>query len=372
VVLAAGAGLAVRSLASLLSVDPGFRPEGAVVVSFSVPGAHKGEKAPQYLSEVLARVRAVPGVQVAATTKHLPLENVGEPQPVLIVGQPLANPADAPRAHFLQVSTDYFRAMEIPLLQGRAFADTDSREAPFVLVVNQAFARRHFPGEDAVGKVLGYGGQEAAIVGVVGDVHQRSLSEPAEPMAYVHVFQNTRSHVDLVVRGQGGASLGLATAVRQAIWSVNPSQSITRITTLEEVVGEAVARPKLIAALLGLFAVLALVLGAVGIYGVLGYTVSQRQREIGVRLALGARPPEVLRMVLRSGMTLAGVGVALGVAGALVLARVMASILYGVAPHDPLTFGAVVVVLLGVALVACLVPARRAMRVDPAITLRGE
>ncbi len=372
VVLAAGAGLAVRSVASLLSVDPGFRPEGAVVVSFSVPGAHKGEKLPQYLGEVLARVRAVPGVRVAATTKHLPLENVGEPQPVSIVGQPLANPADAPRAHFLQVSTDYFRAMEIPLLQGRAFADTDSREAPFVLVVNQAFARRHFPGEDAVGKVLRYGDREAPIVGVVGDVHQRGLSEPAEPMGYVHVFQNTRSHVDLIVRGQGGASLGLATAVRQAIWSVNPQQTITRITTLEEVVGEAVARPKLIAALLGLFALLALVLGAVGIYGILAYTVSQRQREIGVRLALGARPPEVLRMVLRSGMTLAGLGVALGVAGALVLARVMASILYGVAPHDPLTFGAVVVVLLGVALVACLVPARRAMRVDPAITLRGE
>jgi ABC-type antimicrobial peptide transport system permease subunit len=186
------------------------------------------------------------------------------------------------------------------------------------------------------------------------------------------VLQNGRGHVDLIVRGQGAASLGLATAVRQAIWSVNPSQSIIRITTLEEVVGEAVARPQLIAALLGLFAVLALVLGSVGIYGVLSYTVSQRQREMGVRLALGARPPEVLWMVLRSGMTLAGLGVALGVVGALVLARVMASILYGVAPHDPLTFGAVVVVLLGVALVACLVPARRAMRVDPAITLRGE
>jgi predicted lysophospholipase L1 biosynthesis ABC-type transport system permease subunit len=241
-----------------------------------------------------------------------------------------------------------------------------------VLVVNQAFARRFFPGEDAVGKVLEYGDVQASIVGVVGDVRQRSLSEPAEPMAYIHVFQNTRSHIDLIVRAQGGASLELASAVRQAIWAVNPTQSITRSTTLEEVVGEAVARPKLIAALLGLFAALALVLGAVGIYGVLAYTVSQREREMGVRLALGARPREVLRLVLRSGMTLAGSGVALGVLGALALSRVMGSLLYGVAPHDLLTFGAVVVVLLGVALMACLVPARRAMRVDPAVTLRGE
>ncbi|HEX8825043.1 MAG TPA: ABC transporter permease [Archangium sp.] len=372
VVLAAGAGLAVRSLASLLSVDPGFRPEGAVVVSFSVPEAHRGPLLPQYLREVLERVRAVPGVQVAATAKHLPLENVGESQPVVITGQPLANPADAPRANFLHVSTDYFRAMGIPLLQGRAFADTDSGEAPFVLVVSQSFARRFFPGEDAVGRMLQYGNRQAPIVGVVGDVRQRSLSEPAEPMAYIHVLHNGRGHVDLIVRGQGGASLGLATSVRQALWSVNPSQSIIRITTLEEVVGEAVARPKLIAALLGLFAALSLGLGAVGIYGVLAYTVSQRQREIGVRLALGARPPEVLRMVLRSGMKLAGLGIALGVLGALALARVMASLLYGVTAHDPLTFAAVVVLLLGVALVACLVPARRAMRVDPAITLRGE
>jgi predicted permease len=372
VVLAAGAGLAMRSLSSLLSVDPGFRPEGTVVVSFSAPATHKGEKLPQYLGEVLARVRAVPGVQVAATAKHLPLENVGEPQPIIIAGKPLANPDDAPRANFLHVSTDYFRAMGVPLLQGRAFADTDSREAPFVLMVNQAFVRRFFPGEDAVGQMLQYGNGQGSIVGVVGDVRQRSLSESPEPMVYLHVFQNSRSHVDLIVRGEGGASLGLATAVREAIWSVNPSQSITRITTLEEVVGEAVARPRLIAALLGLFSALALGLGAVGIYGVLSYTVSQRQREMGVRLALGARPPEVLRMVLRSGMKLAGLGIALGVVGSLVLARVMASILYGVTAHDPLTFGAVVVVLLGVALVACLVPARRAMRVDPAITLRGE
>jgi predicted permease len=365
VVLAAGAGLAVRSLLSLLSVDPGFRPQGAVVVSFSASSPHP---LTQYIGAVLERVRAVPGVQVAGTAKNLPLEGSGEPYPVLLADHPLATAADAPRANFLHVSNDYFRALGIPLLRGRTFTAQDTAQAPSVLVVNEAFARRFFPGEDAVGKAFQEGD---VIVGVVGDVRQESLAEPAPPIVYLHVLQNARSHVDLVVRGEG-APLQLAAAVRQAIWSVNPDQTITRITTLEEVVGESVSRPRLITALLGLFAVLALVLGAVGIYGVLAYTVGQRQREIGVRLALGARPQEVLRMVLKSGMGLAGTGVALGVVGALALSRVMSSILYGVAPHDPLTFGVVAVLLLGVALVACLVPARRAMRVDPAVTLRAE
>ena len=369
VMLMAGAGLAVRSLMSLLSVEPGFRAEGAVVVSFSASSGERPTR--QYLAEVLERVREVPGVEVAGTAKNLPLEGVGEPAPLVMAGQPLSA-ADAPRVNYLHVSNDYFRAMGIPLMRGRAFTSQDKGEGPPALMVNEAFVRRFLPGGDAVGKAIQWDGdKEASIVGVVGDVRQESLSEPAPPTVYIHVLQNSRSRVNLVVRGKG-APLQLAAAVRQAIWSVNPDQTITRITTLEEVVGSSVARPRLIAGLLGLFAVLALVLGAVGIYGVLSYTVGQRQREIGVRLALGARPAEVLRMVLNGGMRLAGLGAALGVAGALVLSRVMGSILYGVAPHDPLAFGAAVVLLMGVALVACLVPARRAMRVDPAVTLRAE
>jgi predicted permease len=369
VMLVAGAGLAVRSLMSLLSVEPGFRPEGAVVVSFSSSSGGRDKR--QYLAEVLERVREVPGVRVAGTTKNLPLEGSGEPAPLILPGQSQASAADAPRVSYLYVSNDYVRAMGIPLLRGRDFSMQDTGDAPPVMMVNEAFVRRFFPGEDVVGKGIQWDVNVATIVGVVGDVRQESLSEPAPPLVYVHVLQNSRSSVNLVVRGEG-APLQLAAAVRQAIWSVNPEQTITRITTLEEVVGGSVARPRLIAALLGLFAALALVLGAVGIYGVLAYTVGQRQREIGVRLALGARPAEVLGMVLRSGMRLAGLGVAVGVVGALVLARVMSSLLYGVAPHDPLTFAAAAVVLLGVALVACLVPARRAMRVDPAVSLRAE
>jgi predicted permease len=370
VVLAAGAGLATRSLAWLLAVDAGFEPRGATVVSFHVPDTHE-ESYARYLAQVLTQVRAVPGVEVAALVKKLPLQGPGESVPVGIPGRPVARAGDLPRVNLMHVSTDSFRALRIPLLQGRAHLETDTEDAPPVLVANQAFARRFFPGEDAVGKTVLFGNEPLTLVGVVGDVRQASLTEPAEPTLYIHVQQNPRVSMNLVVRGHG-APLQLAAAVRQAIWSVDAQQTITRITTLEQVMGEAVTRPRLLAGLLGLFALLGLMLGAMGIYGVLAYTVSQRQRELGVRLALGARPQDVLRLVVRSGMALAGLGVALGVAGALGLGRLMTSVLYGVEPYDPLTFAGVALALMGVALAACLVPARRAMRVDPAVTLRAE
>jgi predicted permease len=369
VVLVTGAGLATRSLARMLSEDPGFRAEGAAVVSFSVP-PEKRPQLRQYFAEVLERVRAVPGVQSAALVKNLPLEGQGEDLPFTRPGHP-DDAANPPHMAVMHVSTDYFRTLGIPLVRGRVLELTDTAETALVMVVSQTFARRYFPGEDAVGKAVSVGTTPISVVGVVGDVRQAGLAEPAPPLIYLHVMQNPRAATNLVVRGQG-ALLPLAAAVRQAIWSVNPQQTFSRITTLEEVVSEAVTRPRLLSALLGLFAGLGLALAAVGIYGVLAYTVSQRQREMGVRLALGAQPADVLRLVLKSGMALAGTGVALGVAGALGLSRVMGSVLYGIGPNDPLTFGGVMALLLGVALVACLVPARRAMRVDPAVTLRGE
>ncbi|MCP3137914.1 ABC transporter permease [Pyxidicoccus xibeiensis] len=369
VVLATGAGLATRSLASMLSEDPGFRAEGAAVVSFSVPPP-KRERLREYLAEVLEQVRALPGVESAAMVKTLPLENVGEDLGFSRPDHP-EDEANPPHMSMMHVSTDYFRTLGIPLLGGRVHEPTDTQDTPLVLVVNQTFARRFFPGEDVVGKSIKLGTTELTIVGMVGDVRQAGLAEPVPPLAYLHLQQSPRGAMNLVVRGQG-ALLPLAASARQAIWSVDPSQTISRITTLEQVTAEAVTRPRLLAMMLGLFAVLGLALAAVGIYGVLAYTVSQRQRELGVRLALGAQPADVLRLVLKSGMALAGAGVAMGAVGALGLSRVMGSILYGVAPHDPLTFGAVTALLLAVALLACLIPARRAMRVDPAVTLRGE
>lgn len=376
VMLAAGAGLATRSLVHLLQVDPGFRPEGAAVVTFGVPEAiQDADGAPRYIQQVLEAVRAAPGVRVAAAAKALPLDSEGEPFAYGLPDRPAADTRGYVPAETTMVSTDYFRALGTPLLQGRDFLPSDdgSERAPLVVIVNQAFARRYLPGRDPIGQTLLLHTPEnrATVVGLVGDIRQGGLAKPAEPAAYVHYPQVGRSRVNLVVRGEGNP-LELAARVREAIWSVNRQQTITRITSLEALSSQAVARPRLLAVLLGLFAGLGLVLGAVGIYGVLAYSVSQRRQELGVRLALGAAPRDLLRLVVGRGMALAGVGVLVGLAFALGLSRFMQSVLYGVAPADPLTFAGVALALLAVALAASWLPARRATRVDPATALRAE
>ncbi|MBF5041797.1 ABC transporter permease [Aggregicoccus sp. 17bor-14] len=377
VMLAAGAGLATRSLLHLLQVDPGFKPEGAAVVTFSVPDARTTPEAggAPYINQVLDAVRAAPGVRVAAGAKSLPLDSAGEPYAYGLPDRPAARTEEYVRAETTPVSIDYFKAMGTPLLKGRDFQASDDwgEKSPLVLIVNQAFARRYLPGKDPIGQtlLLNAPNNPGTVIGVVGDMRTTELSKAAEPAVYVHYSQMSRSRVNLVVRGEG-KPLELAARVREAIWRVNGQQTLTRITSLEAISSRAVARPRLLAVLLGLFAGLGLVLGAVGIYGVLAYTVSQRRQEIGVRLALGAAPRDVLRLVVVSGMTLAGVGVLAGLAFAFGLSRLMQSVLYGIAPTDPLTFAAVALVLLGVALAACWLPARRATRVDPALALRAE
>jgi predicted permease len=367
VVLASGAGLAARSFEHLLSTDMGFEPKGLAVVSFSIGSAHSQDRL-EYFQRVMEAVRAVPGVESAGTAKTVPGQTDVEQVRLPLPGQPDA----LVRANVLHISRDYFRTLRIPLKSGRDFTDDDRRgdNAQLVMVVNETFVRRYGLQGDPVGQVIDLG-SPVMIVGVVGDTLQAGPSEPAEPMIYLHVLQNTRSGVNLLVRGQGDP-LRVAADVQRAIWSVDRNQTITRVTTLEHLMSEVVARPRLLAVLMGLFAALGLLLGAVGIYGVLAYTVSQRRREIGVRLALGATPRDVLRMVVGGGLRLVGLGVGVGLAGALALARLMESVLYGVPPHDPLTFATVVVGLLGVALIASWLPARRATRVPPATVLRSE
>jgi predicted permease len=259
--------------------------------------------------------------------------------------------------------------MGVPLRDGRTFTTADREDAPPVWVVNEAFARRYFPNESPVGKTLRMGRAAIQIIGVVGDFRQKSLTEPAEPYAYIHYPQNMRVGMSIAVR-TAGDPLRYANAVRDAIWSVDKDQTITKIETLSAIVGGNVARPRLLATLLLLFGVMGLTLGALGIYGVLAYAVSQRRQEIGVRVALGASPRSVLQLIIAQGMTLAGAGVLAGVAGALVLTRVMAAVLYDVRTSDPATFATVVVVLLGAALLASWLPARRALRIDPVQALR--
>ena len=371
VILVIGAGLATKSFARLVSVNPGFRTDNALVARMSVgPGYATPEASIGYYQTVLERVRAVPGVEAAGVIRDLPLLGNGELVRPGIPGRQLV-PEQLPAAQLHQVSTDYFRAMGIPLQEGRSFEPTDRRGAPLVFVVNQELARRFWPGESAVGKFLAFGTTPIQIVGVVGDVRQRGLAEPPEPTIYIHVQQNFRSGMSIVAR-TAGDPLGYAGAVRQAIWSVDKAQTIAEITTLDAVVGRAVARPRLIAWLLALFGVIGLALGVLGIYGVLAYAVTQRRQEIGVRMALGATPGSVLGLVIGKGMLLAGIGVAVGVGGAWLLTRSMQSVLYGIRPSDPVTFVQVVLALLGAALVASWLPARRALHIDPVSSLRSD
>jgi predicted permease len=259
--------------------------------------------------------------------------------------------------------------MGVPLRQGRTFTMADDGNAPPVWIVNEAFAKRYFPNESPVGKVVRMGSMAVQIVGVVGDFRQKSLTEPPEPYAYIHYPQKMRSGMSIAVRTTGDP-LRYANAVREAIWSVDRDQTITKIETMSSLVGDTVARPRLLATLLLLFGLMGLTLGALGIYGVLAYAVSQRRQEIGVRVALGASPRAVLRLVVGQGMALAVGGVVAGIAAALILTRVMSAVLYDVRTSDPATFATVVAVLLASALVASWLPARRALRIDPVQALR--
>ncbi|MDQ3950173.1 MAG: ABC transporter permease, partial [Gemmatimonadota bacterium] len=349
VVLVAGAGLATKSFARLLDVNPGFRPENVLTVTISLPSGTAYDKSPAYLETLLERIRVVPGVRAVGAAKDLPLRGTGEERRLRV--PPSADgstPREAPRINVFHVGGDYFRVMGIPVREGRVFDRTDRQGAPVGFVVNEALARRYFPNGGAVGKNLVFLFGEVPIVGVVGDVRQRSLTEPAEPMAYIHLPQNMRYGLTLVVRTEGDP-LRYTAAVREAISAASRDQTITSISTLESIVGGTMARPRLLATLLLLFGTMGLTLGALGIYGVLAYAVSQRRQEIGVRVALGAAPRSIIRLIVGQGMGLTVVGMVAGLAGAFVVTRVMQSVLYQVGVTDPATFALVVVVLLGVA-----------------------
>jgi putative ABC transport system permease protein len=371
VILVIGAGLATKSFGRLVSVNPGFVPEHALIAMLSVGDRYQTQEAQTgYYVAVLERIRAIPGVEAAGAIRDLPLRGTGELRRPLIPGRPV-EPGKAPAAQMHQVSTDYFKAMGIPLKSGRSFGLTDRDGAPPVLVVNEELERRFWPGESAVGKFLSFGRTDVQVVGVVGDVRQSGLAEPMEPVIYIHALQQFRSRMSIVVRTKGDP-LRSAGAVKQAIWSLDPAQTITEITTLEAVVGGAVARPRVLAWLLALFGVIGLALGALGIYGVLAYAVTQRRQEIGVRVAMGATPRSVLGLVVGKGMLLAGVGVLAGVGGAVLLTRSMQTVLYDIRPSDPVTFLEVVLVLLGASLLASWLPARRALAIDPVNALRSD
>jgi predicted permease len=379
-ILVVGAGLMTRSFVKLTHVDLGFVPDHRLAVNFSLSTARHpapGE-VQQVYSSILSKVRALPGVVAAGAIRDLPFRGDGENVGFLVPGAVPGRNGELPTSALMFTSDGFFDAMGIPLIAGRDLSPRDIASAPPVFVVNQAFVKKFFAGRNPVGQSVGVGNNQATgqpnqiqIVGVVGDVHQTSVDETPEPRVYASALQIFRVKVNLVVRTREDPAL-MIKRVEDAIRAAEPQQTVTAAFTMDDAVGEAVARPRLLTVLLGLFGAMGLVLGALGIYGVLAYLVTQRTREIGVRVALGASTSNVLAMIVGSGLRLAGLGIAIGFAGALGLTRLMSGVLYGVTATDPLTFSGVALALFGVAAVASWLPAARAARVDPLVAMRAE
>ena len=373
--LLVGAGLLMRSFARLISVNPGFQTEHLLTLEmFTSPAKYEdSQKRSQYLERVLDEVRNVPGVQAAGSVHFLPL--TGSVSGSCFAPAPGPEPdASSPGADFLVISPGYFRTMGTPMLSGRDFAAGDHFGTPTVLVVNHAFAERFFAGQDPIGKKLNVCWtvpNPVEIVGVVADARQTELKEPPHPTIFLANPQAPMYFARLVVRARNDPHQ-MARAVQSAIHRVDPDQAVSNVETMDDVFADSVARPRFQLVLLLVFAGIAVLLATVGVYGVVSYSVSQRTQEIGIRVALGARAGDVSRLVLREGLLLGGLGVAVGLAAAVVSTRVLQSLLFEVTPTDPLTLGAVACLLLVVALAATLWPARRATKVDPMVALRYE
>ena len=375
VVVLIGAGLLVRSLQQLVETSPGFRADHLLTARIALPNSkyNTPETVAGFHQQLLAKLQALPGVEGAAEVNRTPLvPNTGVTR-FLVEGAPPRRPGDYPVANFRQVTPDYFKTMKIPLVKGRVFEDRDMTSTTEVLLINRTLAEQFFPGQDAVGQKLLMGvatGQPTPvpIVGVVADMRDISIDSPAPAEIYFPGFTRVST---LVVRSTSDPTSMIAT-VRDVVFAVDPSQPIFEVQTAAQLVDHSIARQRFAATLLGLFSLLALILAAGGIYGVTSYAVAARTREIGVRMALGAQPRDVLQMILRQEMLGAGIGIAIGSVCALAATKLLSSMLYQVAPTDPTTYAGVCLVLAGAAFLACYIPARRAMRVDPMIALRFE
>lgn len=376
IVLLVGAGLLIRSFVRLQQVNVGFNPARLLTAQVGLPRAQYAnpEQWISFYKQTLERMNALPGAQEAAVAVPLPLSDSYINLALAIEGRPPRSRSESPTADFVAISPNYFRVMQVPLLRGREFSEADSESAPKVCVISSSLAQRLFPNESALGRriVIGYPADAAReIVGIVGDVKDSDLAARESAQIYAPFVQNPFWAADIAVRAHGNPG-ALSGALREQIRAIDSALPVADVQPMSEVIGSSIAQPRFRTTLLSLFGAAALLLAAIGIYGVLAYTVAQQTREIGIRMALGADPARVLRLVLARGLRLAGTGTVIGVLAALMLTQLLNSLLFGVSATDPVTFASVAGLLFAVAMLACYVPARRAMRVDPMVALRYE
>ena len=375
--LLVSAGLLIRSFARLQSVDPGFSSGNVLTMRVALPLRKYQEDAKviRFFQEAIEQMRALPGVESAGAINFLPFAGPSAGTNFEIEGRPKPMPGQEPETGVCVTDMNFFQTLQIPLMRGRLFTSTEASEMKHVVVVNEALVRKYFPDEDPIGKRITINMKDenvpTEIIGVVGDIKHKRLDEEAEPMAYWPHPELVYPFMTLVIRTRGDAP-SVAPAARNVIQSLDSEQPIADVRTLDSLLAKSIARARFSALLLTVFAGLALILAAIGIYGVISYAVTQRGHEIGVRIALGAQQRDVMSLILRSGIVLTALGILIGLLGAFALTRVMTTLLFGVTPTDAFTFASVSALLLLVALLACYVPARRATKVDPLVALRYE
>lgn len=381
-VLLIGAGLLIKSFSRLLDVNPGFRAEGVLTFQVTLTAEKSSPQKVTFIEQILERLRALPGVQAVAATDSLPLTQFERIAPVDVEGRPPIDLNKLKRGEVRvtpvsrpTVTRDYFSAMGITVKNGRAFTSQDARPGAGAVIVNEAFEKHHFPGERAVGKRIHLLGSSAGtwltVIGVVSDVRQSGLAGDVMPEVYSPEMDDVGGALSFVIRVTGEPA-GLISAVRGAVAEVDPNQPLYSLMTMEQRLANTTTSRRMNTALLGSFAGVALLLAVVGIYGVMSYAVTQRRREIGVRMALGAQKSDVVGLIIQGGLRLTLLGVASGLAGAFVLTRYLSNLLYSVKATDPLTFLGIALALTGVAMLACWLPARRAAKVHPMVALRHE
>jgi putative ABC transport system permease protein len=371
-----GAGLLVRSFVQLRSVNPGFQPAGILTARVPVSGGRNSdpERRVAFFQQLIARLAALPGVSSVGAVNGVPLSGLGAGSPFAVEGRPASSAEQRPTAIWRSVTPAYFQTMAIPVIAGRTFTDSDNRQSPPAILINQTLARRFWPGASALGGRIAIdqnGGKVAEIVGVVGDVKPARIDGEDWPTIYSPYAQAPMGAMTVTVR-TSGAPMALASALLREIHQLDPDQPVAEVRPMEEVVDQAVSGARFNTQLLGVFACVAFLLAAVGIYGVISYDVTERTNEIGIRMALGAQPADVLKLVMGQGARLAVYGIAAGLLGAAALTRLMGAMLFGVSPTDARTFALISFLLVIVALGASYLPSRRAMALDPVTALRHE